>query len=273
MTALAFLFGLLVGSFLNVCIHRLPIHESVVSPRSRCPRCAAMIAWYDNVPLISFAMRRGRCRNCKAGISWRYPFVELATGCLYVLIACEFGFGLDALKAAVLTSMLVVLFFTDLEHLLLPDPVTLGGLAAGIAFSPFVPLRPGLADVGYLFAGSRPAPFAVSVTESVLAAVVFGGALYVLGEAFYRLRGVDGLGLGDVKLVAMLGAFQGTSETLLILLAGCLLAILGGAVAVLVRGASWRTPLPLGSYVSAAAIGSVFVGGTILNRYWEFVLG
>ena len=269
-----FALGLIVGSFLNVCIHRWPLGQSVVAPRSRCPDCSTPIAWYDNIPLLSYALLRGRCRACESRIPKRYPIVELITAASFAAIAAKFGFGLEAAKAAALVALLTVLFFTDLQHFVLPDPATLGGLAAGLAFSPFVPLRPGLAEFAYFMAGAHPQPWVISLSESVLGAALFGCVSLALNEMFFFFRGVEGLGMGDVKLVAMLAAFQGTSETLLIMLVGCVIAISIGGATILAHGRDLRTaPLPFGSYLSAAAFGSVFFGDAILNRYWEFMLG
>ena len=265
--------GLLVGSFLNVCIHRWPLGQSVVGPRSYCPTCSHSIAWYDNVPLGSFLWLRGRCRRCEQPISVRYPLVEALNAVAYGLIVMSFGTGPEAWKAALFASMMLILFFTDWAHFILPNQITYGGLIAGIALSAFVPLRQGLADLVYLPLGAGPAPWVVSLTESLLGAVLFGGALFVIGELFYRIRGIEGLGRGDVKLVAMIAAFQGTSVTLLILLAGSLLATVFGTLAIVAKGRNWHTPLPFGSYLSATALGSLFSADAILNRYWEYVLG
>ncbi len=272
MTGLAFLLGLLVGSFLNVCIHRWPRGESVVAPRSRCPNCSGQIAWHDNIPVLSHILLRGRCRKCSSAIRPRYVLVELATATLLALVVLEFGAGLAALKAGLFIAMLTILFFTDLEHFILPDQVTVPGLLAGIAFSPFEPLRAGLAQVACQILGLYPATWAVSLLESLASAAIFGGVLYLTGETFYRLRGVEGLGFGDVKLVAMLAAFQGSSEALLVVLGACLLATLYGTVAVLAGRKQWRSPLPLGSYLAFAGIAALFCADSILNRYWELVL-
>ena len=272
MTALAFLLGLVVGSFLNVCIHRWPRAQSVVTPRSRCPSCSWPVAWHDNLPVVSYILLRGRCRKCSAAIRPRYFVVELLTGVLFALIVWEFGTGLAALKAGIFAAMLTILFFTDLEHFVLPDQVTLPGVLAGVAFSPFEPLRAGLAQVGCDILGINPAPWVVSLLESSTSAVIFGGVLFLTGEIFYRLRGVEGRGIGDVKLAAMLAAFQGSSETLVVVLGACLLATLYGTGAVLTGRKGWRSPLPLGSYLAFAGIAAMFCGNYILNRYWELVL-
>ena len=272
MTALAFLLGMVVGSFLNVCIHRWPRGASVVAPRSHCPACSRQIAWHDNIPVLSYIRLRGRCRGCGAGISPRYLLVELGTACLFALIVLEFGTGLEAFKVALLAALLTILFFTDLEHFVLPDQVTLSGLLAGVAFSPFLPLRAGIAQVGCDLLGLYPSPWAVSLLECLASALIFGGILYLAGEIFFRLRGVEGLGFGDVKLVAMLAAFQGSSEALLVLLAACLLATVYGTAAVLLGRQQWRSPLPLGSYLAFAGIAALFCADDILNRYWDLVL-
>ena len=272
MTAVAFLLGLLVGSFLNVCIHRWPRAQSVVAPRSRCPSCSQQIAWHDNIPVVSYILLRGRCRKCSGTIRLRYLVVEIATGTLLALVVLEFGTGVAALKAGLFTAMLTILCFTDLEHFVLPDQVTLPGILAGIAFSPFEQLRAGLSQVGCDILGVYPAAWTVSLLESLASLVIFGGTLYLTGEVFYRLRGVEGLGFGDVKLVAMLAAFQGSSETLLVVLGACLLATLYGTGAILAGRKSWRSPLPLGSYLAFAGITVMFCADYILNRYWELVL-
>ena len=264
--------GLLVGSFLNVCIHRWPTGESVASPRSRCPRCATPIRWFDNIPLASFAVLRGRCRDCRKRIPWRYPLVEFVNAAAYALIVGQFGIGPESAKLAILASLLLVLFCTDLSHLVLPDRVTLTGLGTGVALSWFIPLRSGLGDAAYLLAGIAVPEQVASVTESVLSAALFGGMLLLVREGYFRLMGIDGLGKGDVKLVAMIGAFQGSSETLLVILGASLLASTCGLAAVLAGRMGWRDHLPFGSYIAGVALASIFFADDILNIYWELML-
>ncbi|MDE0102528.1 MAG: prepilin peptidase [Bryobacterales bacterium] len=272
MTTAAALVGLAVGSFLNVCILRWPRGESVLLPRSRCPSCGVPIAWHDNIPLLSFAILRARCRSCRATIPIRYPLVELATAVLFASAAARFGLGLVGAKVALFGGMCVILFWTDLERLLLPDHVTLGGLGVGLALSPLVPLRPGLAPLVLGVSGWHLPPWGASLFESCLTAVVLGGLLYATGEAYFRLRGVEGLGFGDVKFAAMIGAFLGSSEAILVLLAACLLGSAAG-VALLVAGHGDRhTPLPFGSFLAVAAALAPFCADPILNWYWEYML-
>ena len=272
MTTAAALVGLAVGSFLNVCIQRWPRGESVLLPRSRCPTCGEPIAWHDNIPLLSFAVLRARCRSCRAAIPIRYPLVELATALLFATTADRFGLGLVGAKVALFGGMCVVLFWTDLERLVLPDQVTLGGLGAGIALSTVVPVPPGLALLVLGVSGWHLPAWSASVLESCLTAIVLGGLLYAIGEAYYRLRGIEGLGLGDVKFVAMIGAFLGSSEAFLVLLAACLLGTAAG-VGLLVAGQGGRhTPLPFGTLLAGAAALAPFCADPILNWYWEYML-
>ena len=199
--------------------------------------------------------------------------VELLNGLAFAMIAHQFGIGAEGWKLALLASMMLILFFTDLAHLILPDQVTKTGIAAGIACSWFVPLRPGIAEGLLHFSGSYPHLEVVSVMESILGAVLFGGGLFLIGHFYYRLRGVEGLGFGDVKLVAMIAAFQGTAEAFFVVLVACLLATLLGSLAVFAGGRGWRDPLPLGSYLAGVTLVSIFVADAMLNRYWEFILG
>lgn len=265
----AFLFGLLIGSFLNVCIHRWPRDESVVKPRSRCPHCERQIEARDNVPVLSYLMLRGRCRYCSRIISWRYPLVEALNACLYAGLVWKFGLDAFTVKAAFFASMMLVLIFTDIEHYILPDEITLGGLAIGLILSLFLPMPEGLMKFLWMIGGGAPDWRWLSLTESVAGAVLFGGGLWVLRELYYRIRGVDGLGLGDVKMAAMMGAFWGFGYTLLILLIGSLGGALVGMIVVLVGGKKWNYEMPFGSYLGAAALVVTIWGDTLFGLYWK----
>jgi leader peptidase (prepilin peptidase)/N-methyltransferase len=270
---LAFLFGLLVGSFLNVCIHRWPLDESVVQPRSRCPHCGRPISAFDNVPLLSFVLLRGRCRHCAQAIPWRYPLVEILNACLFAGLIWRFGVDALTLKAALFGSMMLVLIFTDMEHYILPDEITKGGLVIGLIVSLFLPMPDGLVKLGWMIAagGGEPDWRWLSLSESVLGAVLFGGGLWVLREGYYRMRGVDGLGLGDVKMAAMMGSFWGVGHTLLILLLGSLGGALVGLVIVFLGGKKWNYEMPFGSYLGAAALIVTIWGDTLFGLYWKAV--
>ena len=273
MVGLAFVVGLQVGSFLNVCIRRWPLGQSVVRPGSLCPGCSAPIAWRDKLPVVSFVALRRRCRACREPISWRYPLVEILTAAVFASIAAHFGTGPDAFKQAVFASMMLVLVFTDIDHRILPDKVTLTGIAMGIAISPLVALPPGPAGMLIGLWGPGIPAWGVSLIEALLAAAVFGGCLWVVGEAYYRVRGREGLGLGDVKLIALIAAFQGSAATALVLIIGSWLATLGGILAITLYGKDRDHPIPLGSYLAGTALVMIFVAEPILDLYWSLILG
>jgi leader peptidase (prepilin peptidase)/N-methyltransferase len=232
--------GLVVGSFANVCIHRLPLGQSIVRPRSRCPRCGAPIHALDNVPVLSYAVLRGRCRSCGAPISARYPAVEAANGLLYFAIARSEAPGPQAAVAMVLVTALLVLALIDLDHQILPNVITLPGILAGLAAS-FLP--------------GPPTPL------SSLAAAV-GGYLVLAAFAWTwrRLRGVEAMGQGDWKMTAMLGAFLGVEKLLLTVLVATVCGSLVGVGLMLVAGRSSRHKLPLGTFLGAAGILVVVAG-------------
>lgn len=249
--ALGIVFGLLVGSFCNVCIHRLPKDESVITPRSRCPACRAPIRALDNVPLLSFLWLRGRCRTCGAAISWRYPLVEALTGGLFGAAVLAFGPTLRAVGAAVLLAALVIVTFIDLDHQVIPDEVTLVGLPIGLGAS--------------LLAGTPPA------LEALLAALGGAGGLYLLavyGEvAFQR----EALGGGDVKLAAMLGAFLGGRGLLLAFFLACLSGGLVGGMLLATGRAGRGTLLPFGPFLAFGAGASLFFGDALWVWYWGWL--
>jgi leader peptidase (prepilin peptidase) / N-methyltransferase len=243
--AVAAAYGLVLGSFLNVVIYRLPREMSLLRPRSHCPACGAVVRWYDNVPLLSYLALLGRCRRCGARISPRYPLVELLTGALLAACVARFGVTLAAAEAIVLVLLLVPLAFIDLEHHLLPDVLTLPGLVAGVAFSA---------------AGGLTGPLNAAI------GVVVGGALpYLVIVAYRAIRGVEGMGLGDVKLLAMVGAFLGWRGALLAIgLGSCLGAVIG--IALIVSGRGTRSSeLPFGVFLSLAALVALFFGAGIVR--------
>ncbi len=258
--AVAGAFGLLIGSFLNVCISRLPYDESVVSPRSHCPRCATMIAWYDNVPVLSYVFLLARCRHCRASISARYPIVELLTGALFAAIVWRLGLEWAALKWCAFAAILVELAFSDLETRILPDEFTKGGALLGVVLAPIVPLPESVVHfVTVLFWPSASEALA-SLINSLATAAFLSGGLYLMGVLYQRFRGRDGLGLGDVKMVAMLGAFLGLETALLALMIGSLLGSVLGMVWITLRRASAASyELPFGSFL---ALGGLLAAAT-----------
>jgi leader peptidase (prepilin peptidase)/N-methyltransferase len=268
---IAFTVGVTVGSFLNVCIHRWPQDESVVRPRSRCPRCGARLQWFDLVPLVSYFSLRGRCRYCRAGISMRYPIVEFLNGLIYACVLARVGWEPLALKMAVFASMMLVLVFTDIEEFILPDEITLGGLALGIGLSPFLLLKPGLTTIFWFLLGFGPPLWLASLLESVLAAAMLGGLLWATGEAYFRLRQLEGLGLGDVKMIAMIGAFWGAAMGFTTLVLSAIVGAVTGVLIVLIARKDWTYALPFGSYLGATAIIVTLWGNAIADWYWRTV--
>lgn len=239
-------FGLLIGSFLNVVIHRVPRKESLVSPGSRCPGCGYALRWYDNIPVVSYAMLGGRCRRCRAPISIRYPLVELTTAIVFV--AHYFVFGWTPLLAVRLLfgASLVALFAIDLEHHLLPDLITLPGILVGLVASAFLP--PGL-------------------VEALIGMLIGGGSLWLIGEAYYRYSGEEGMGGGDVKMLAMIGAFLGWKLVLVTLVLSSVLgSVLGLAVIAIKRG-GMKYALPFGTFLALGALAASLVGDGIVSWY------
>jgi len=264
----AFLLGLVVGSFANVCIHRLPRDTepasgpfapaidlwrqilSVVHPPSHCPRCGQPIRPWDNLPILSWLALRGRCRSCRAPISWRYPAVEAANGALWLALALTRGPSAQALVGMALVTALLVLSLIDLEHQLLPDAITLPGTAVGLAAS-FLPGSP------------------VGPLESVLAAAGGWLAFASVALAWKKLRGVDALGEGDWKMAAMLGSFLGWERLLLTVLLASASGALVGVAAMATRRGGWQSRLPLGTFLGVAGIAMVLCGDAMLVRYRE----
>jgi leader peptidase (prepilin peptidase) / N-methyltransferase len=252
----AILAGLLIGSFLNMCVYRLPRDLSIAKPaRSFCPACEKTIAWYDNIPVVSYLMLRGRCRACGAPISMRYPIVELSTALAFALCVATLGWSLLALKFSIFFAILITLIATDIEERILPDEFTLGGLAIGLIFAPFVHLEPGLSAL-LAAVMPRPLPAAwVSLIEAALGAGITSGVFWLFGWAFEKVRHREGLGLGDVKMIAMIGAFLGLRLTLLTMFVASLAGSVIGLIYIYAtRRKASEYGLPFGSFIGAAAV-------------------
>jgi leader peptidase (prepilin peptidase)/N-methyltransferase len=252
---LALLFGLLIGSFLNVCIHRWPRGRSVVRPRSHCVRCRKIIAWHDNIPVISYLILGGRCRHCGKQISIRYPLVELLTGLIWFYFVWKLGFGVAAAKLCVFSAIVVALVFTDLEKRLLPDELTLGGTLVGLAFAPFAPITDESSQGLLWLAGLEPGGWSLSLLQAAIGAAVPAFFLWGGGWVYLKLRHREGLGFGDVKLMVMVGAFLGLQWTLATLLLG---SILGSVISLLyiwlAKKDASTYQLPFGTFLGAAAL-------------------
>lgn len=250
------MFGLLTGSFLNVCISRLPDDYSVAGPRSQCPGCGQQIAAYDNIPVISFLLLRGRCRSCSLPISWRYPVVELLTAIFFFLAVRFNGWTWAGFKWCLLSAILVELIFSDLETRILPDEFTMSGIVAGLLLSPIVLVPEGAVSI---IANARP-PALASFADSLGGALLISGLLWMLGAAYMRIRGREGLGFGDVKLVALLGAFLGLESAILAVAASSLLGLLLGLAWVKLQGEDPSTyELPFGSFLGVGGLAMMCV--------------
>ncbi len=245
--AFIFLFGLVIGSFLNVCILRIPEDLSIVAPASRCPRCQTPINWYDNVPVFGWLWLRGKCRTCGLPISPMYPLVELTTGLLFVACYLEFGLTQSAVKWLFFTCLLIVLTITDLRVRLLPDLVNWPGFVAGLFFSAVVPPDDGFTVSLYVRLAHRLPPRPVQGLVDALLGAAFGSfLLWAVAALYKRVRGREGMGMGDVKMMALVGAFLGVRGAFLTILLGTLLGTLVGVTVIVIvalYAAGWQRKL------------------------------
>ncbi|MGH9397683.1 MAG: prepilin peptidase [Terriglobia bacterium] len=263
------LFGLIFGSFLNVCIARLPRHQSVATPRSRCPQCGKFIGWYDNIPVISYLILRGRCRDCRCHISAIYPAVEIITSVIFIAALAEFGPSASFFKAIIFAMLMVVLIFTDFNARIIPHSVTVWGVVLGLILSFFIPVNDGLVEwilrgVGITLSGPL-SSFVGAITGGL-----FGAALlYGVAWCFRRFgdREKEYLGFGDVMLMLVVGVFLGIPlayvTILLGSLAGTLIAVSFRALGKGYQGYQW----PYGSFLAAAAIYAIFGGQALILTY------
>ena len=244
----AALFGAIVGSFLNVCIHRLPHGRSIVWPASACAHCGRVLAWFDNIPLLSFAALNGRCRTCRERISIRYPIVEAVTAIMFAGAWWLYGPSLLLVSRLIFGCALIVLFAIDLEHHLLPNAITLPGIVVGFILSFFT-------EPGWL--------------GSLIGILLGGGILYAMAEAYYRIRAEEGLGMGDVKMLAMVGAFLGWQLTFMtLMLASFAGSAIGGGMILAQRG-GMKTALPFGTFLAVGAALAATVGYSLLDWYFR----
>jgi len=271
--AFAFLLGLVIGSFLNVCILRIPARKSIVLPSSACPKCGALIRPYDNIPVVSYLLLGGKCRACKTRISPMYPLVELLTALLFLGCWLAFGFTAETVKWAAFSSLMIVLVFTDLRERILPDVVNYTGLAIGLAISLFTMPTDGtsLWLSNKLFAFPPPTPV-ISLTDALLGAALGSSLLWIVSEAYFRLRGREGMGLGDVKMMLMAGAFLGVKRTLLTIFVGSVLGSVLGLAFILARRKHSDYELPFGSFLGLAALLVVFFGTPVVNWYQSLLM-
>jgi leader peptidase (prepilin peptidase)/N-methyltransferase len=244
--AILALLGLAVGSFLNVCIHRLPRDQSLNSPPSRCPACEYRLRWFDNVPILSYVLLGGRCRKCRARISIRYPLVELITMALFLVHGAVFGWTALLVPRLAFACAMVVLFAIDLEHQLLPNVITLPGIVVGLIASAVLP--PGIVD-------------------ALIGVLIGGGVLWLIGEAYFRFSGHEGMGGGDVKMLAMIGAFLGWKLVLVTLVLSSIAGSVIGLLVIAIRKGGMKYALPYGTFLALGALVASLAGESIVNWY------
>ena len=276
-SVVAFIVGGMIGSFLNVCVYRLPRNQSIVRPRSRCPKCGNSIAWYDNIPMLSWVILGAKCRHCGEPISWMYPLVEGVTGLLFLFVFWRFGFTLAAPIYMVFAAALVLVTFVDLTDWTIPNEVTFPGIPLGIGLAVLKMYYP---ESGLLVG---------DVFDALLGVLVGGGSLYILDKVSVLFLGKRGMGFGDVKLLAMLGAFLGWKSVLLIIMiSSCLGSIVGVTLILVDKRAAKKAPpvkdeeteerpsghyLPFGPYLAAAGLVVLFFGQAIFDAYYAYVTG
>ena len=243
----AALLGLVAGSYLNVVIHRLPLGRSTVLPRSRCPYCGGGIRARDNLPLVSFLLLRGRCRRCGAPISWRYPAIELLTAALFVAVLLRFGLTLEALVAVVFATLLLILAAIDLDHFLLPDRLTLPGIAVGLAAQPWLPRT--------------------AFLDAILGVAIGAGMLVLLINVWFWLRNEEGMGMGDVNMLAMVGAFLGWQGVLVAFALATVSGALVGLTLLATRRLELRGRLPFGLFLALGGLAALFFGDRLVALY------
>ena len=242
-----FIFGSIIGSFLNVCIYRLPREESIVFPVSHCPTCSNPIAWYDNVPILSFIILRAKCRRCHNPISFQYPFVESLNGLAYACVFIYFGISWLTLLYMIFISAMIVVTFIDYYHQIIPDEISLGGIPIGFLASFWL--------------------LPITWKQSLLGILIGSGILLVFSLFWLLVFHIEGMGMGDVKLMAAVGSFLGWKLALLTIILGSLLGSIVGVVLMAFYGKNFKTKIPFGSFLAPTAILSIFLGNHLINWY------
>lgn len=250
--AVIFALGLLWGSFANVVIYRLPEGKSVVTPRSACPKCQQPIAWFDNVPVLSWLFLRGKCRGCKTTIPWRYPLVELIMGVSFFGVFYKLGFSWFTLECIIFVFGLIVVSFIDLDHMILPDSFTLSGIVIGLAGAFLNPER--------------------ELLSSFLGVLMGGGFLWAVAYIYYLIRKEEGMGGGDIKLLAWIGAVLGWTSVPFVILVSSIIGTLVGVLAALKTKGGMKTAIPFGPYLALAAILYIFAGEELTKWYFNLFI-
>lgn len=249
---IVFAFGLIFGSFANVLIYRIPQGRSIVFPGSSCPSCQRAISWYDNIPLLSWFLLRGRCRNCRALISMRYPLVELAVGLIFVATFWKYGMSFKGLEIVVFLFMLFAASVIDLDHMILPDWFTLPGIGLGV--------------LGSLVASDR------SIVDALSGLLLGGGFLWAVAYFYYLLKGEEGMGGGDIKLMAWVGAVLGWQAVPFVIIVGSLAGSVYGVSSIAIKKSNMKSAIPFGPFLAAGAFAFVFFGKDLAQWYFSFFM-
>ena len=244
---IVFVFGMCVGSFLNVCIHRIPESKSIVYPGSMCPRCGAKIRFYDNIPLLSYVLLRGRCRNCRTSISVRYPLVELLCGTLAVCVWVKYGLSAEAAVVFGFIAVLVIITFIDIDHRIIPDVISLPGIAVFFLAALLIP--------------------SVSWVDSLIGILLGGGSLYLVGWLYHQITGKVGMGGGDVKLLAMIGAMIGWQGVLFTIFVSSAAGTIVGLTIMLIKRQNMKLAVPFGPFLAFGAVAYLFYGPQVIQWY------
>jgi len=270
---IAGIFGAVIGSFLNVVIHRVPLEESVVFPNSRCPSCGATIAFYDNIPVLSYVMLGGKCRGCKKHISARYPLVELLTALLFAAVAWHDGVSFGLLFNLVFSAALLSLVFIDAEHMILPNVITYPGIVFAVVARIALPYLTGTLyfdDLPSLTHGvlTETPIWVTSLVGALLGALIGGGSLWLMGWIWEKLRGVEAMGLGDVKMMFMVGAYLGWRLTILTIFVGVLSGSVIGILLMARHGKKdMQMLLPFGVFLGIGSIAAILFGANLVEWY------
>jgi len=247
LSIVSIIFGALVGSFLNVCIFRLPKKESIIWPGSHCPHCKKQIKFYDNIPLISYILLMGECRYCKKPISFQYPLVEGTTALCSLFLIMKFGPSLGYLFYFALVAALIVITVIDLYHQIIPDVISLPGIGVGLIASLILPQN--------------------AFLNSLIGVLLGGGSLFIVGTLYQWLFKREGMGGGDVKLLAMIGAFLGWKAVILTILLSSLIGSITGIIIMVLKGKDFKYAIPFGPFLSLGAVISLFYGESLINWY------
>lgn len=261
----AFIFGSVVGSFLNVCIYRLPREESIVFPPSHCPSCGKAVRFYHNIPIFGYLALRGKCADCGSRISPVYPLVEALAGVMAVAVLAKFGLTIEAAFYLALIYALITITFIDLEHMIIPNVITIPGILVGLVFGALATdwgaSRELMERVGYDLGGFLILLNEVPFLDSVFGLLIGGGVLYIIAFLYVALRKREGMGMGDVKLLAMLGAFLGWEGVVFIMLISSVIGTAAGLLVIFRKKGDLKYALPFGPFLSIAAVIYIFTGG------------